>query len=63
MPGLVPGIHIYSLQGRKNVDAGDKPGHDEEGSDGSIIDNLRPICRDLIPVRHFPVVLLTIRRP
>jgi hypothetical protein len=31
MPGLVPGIHVLSLVGRKkNVDARDKPGHDGE---------------------------------
>jgi hypothetical protein len=27
MPGLVPGIHVFSL-GEKDVDGRDKPGHD-----------------------------------
>ena len=29
MPGLVPGIHVFSC-GTKNVDARDKPGHDDD---------------------------------
>jgi hypothetical protein len=29
MPGLVPGIHDF-LDGRKDVDGRDKPGHDGE---------------------------------
>jgi hypothetical protein len=28
MPGLVPGIHEFSL-GRQNVDGRDEPGHDK----------------------------------
>jgi hypothetical protein len=31
MAGLVPAIHVFSLpRGRKDVDARDKRGHDEE---------------------------------
>ena len=30
MPGLVPGIHVFSsFRGRKDVDGRVKPGHDE----------------------------------
>ena len=29
MPGLVPGIHVFTLVGPKDVDGRDKPGHDE----------------------------------
>jgi hypothetical protein len=29
MPGLVPGIHVLLLLGRKDVDGRDRPGHDE----------------------------------
>ena len=28
MPGLVPGIHVFSLAQNKDVDGRDKPGHD-----------------------------------
>ena len=33
MPGVVPGIHVFLLFGdtKKDVDARDKPGHDECG--------------------------------
>jgi hypothetical protein len=31
MPGLVPGIHVVKLGGRRDVDGRDKPGHDERG--------------------------------
>jgi hypothetical protein len=30
MPGLVPGIHVFTLLMQENVDGRDKPGHDEE---------------------------------
>jgi hypothetical protein len=30
MPGLVPGIHVFGLRGKKDVDGRDKPGHDEK---------------------------------
>ncbi len=30
MPGLVPGIHVFSRRGEKDVDGRDKPGHDRE---------------------------------
>ena len=30
MPGLVPGIHLFTAL-KKDVDGRDKPGHDEEG--------------------------------
>jgi hypothetical protein len=30
MPSLVPGIHVL-IQGKKDVDGRDKPGHDEQG--------------------------------
>jgi hypothetical protein len=29
MPGLVPGIHVFSLS-NEDVDGRDKPGHDDE---------------------------------
>jgi hypothetical protein len=29
MPGLVPGIHVFTAFGKKGVDGRDKPGHDE----------------------------------
>jgi len=29
MAGLVPAIHVFLVRGTKNVDARDKPGHDE----------------------------------
>jgi len=29
MPGLVPGIHVFVAQRKKDVDGQDKPGHDE----------------------------------
>ena len=32
MPGLVPGIHVLVHLSRKDVDARDKPGHDEKGT-------------------------------
>jgi len=28
MAGLVPAIHVLNAQGKKGVDARDKPGHD-----------------------------------
>src|SRR5262245_65099691 len=28
MPGLVPGIHVFTLHANKGVDGRDKPGHD-----------------------------------
>jgi hypothetical protein len=31
MPGLVPGIHIFLVEGKKDVDGRDKPGHDDGG--------------------------------
>jgi hypothetical protein len=30
MPGLVPGIHVFSVVGGKDVDGRVKPGHDEK---------------------------------
>ena len=30
MPGLVPGIHVFSRFAEQDVDGLDKPGHDEE---------------------------------
>jgi hypothetical protein len=30
MPGLVPGIHVFSQRGDKDVDGRVKPGHDGE---------------------------------
>jgi hypothetical protein len=30
MPGLVPGIHVLCVGGKKDVDGRDKPGHDEK---------------------------------
>jgi hypothetical protein len=29
MAGLIPAIHVLLLQSKKDVDARDKPGHDE----------------------------------
>jgi hypothetical protein len=29
MAGLVPAIHVFSAANKKDVDARDKPGHDE----------------------------------
>jgi hypothetical protein len=29
MPGLVPGIHVFRLVSKKDVDGRDEPGHDE----------------------------------
>jgi hypothetical protein len=29
MPGPVPGIHVFSLKIKQDVDGRDKPGHDE----------------------------------
>jgi hypothetical protein len=28
MPGLVPGIHVFTLDVKEDVDGRDKPGHD-----------------------------------
>jgi hypothetical protein len=36
MAGLVPAIHVFDLTRREDVDARDKPGHDER--------NHNPIC-------------------
>ena len=30
MPGLVPGIHVFVSNSKKDVDGRDKPDHDEE---------------------------------
>jgi hypothetical protein len=30
MPGLVPGIHVFTPTRKKDVDGRDKPGHDEK---------------------------------
>jgi hypothetical protein len=32
MPGLVPGIHAWLNLGTKDVDGGDRPGHDEKAN-------------------------------
>jgi hypothetical protein len=32
MPGLVPGIHVFDVSTKRDVDGRDKPGHDETGS-------------------------------
>ena len=29
MPGLVPGIHVFSAASKEDVDGRDKPGHDD----------------------------------
>jgi hypothetical protein len=29
MPGLVPGIHVFGVTCKEDVDGRDKPGHDE----------------------------------
>jgi hypothetical protein len=28
MPGFMPGIHVFGLSAKKDVDGRDKPGHD-----------------------------------
>jgi hypothetical protein len=28
MPDLVPGIHVFAMMSKKDVDGRDKPGHD-----------------------------------
>jgi hypothetical protein len=30
MPGLVPGIHVFAVVDKQDVDGRDKPGHDGE---------------------------------
>jgi hypothetical protein len=41
MPGLVPGIHVFTSNVREDVDGRDKPGHDEfDGSNTSTSDEL-----------------------
>jgi hypothetical protein len=42
MPGLVPGIHVFLLAGRKDVDGRDKPGHDDESEAGRGKEKDRP---------------------
>jgi hypothetical protein len=32
MPGLVPGIHVFGVSSKKDVDGRDKPGHDERAN-------------------------------
>jgi hypothetical protein len=34
MAGLVPAIHVFLTHDTKDVDARDKPGHDEEWGQG-----------------------------
>jgi hypothetical protein len=34
MPGLVPGIHVFAVTSKKDVDGRDKPGHDEKSFSG-----------------------------
>ena len=34
MPGLVPGIHVFSTSRNRIVDGRDKPGHDKGGCSG-----------------------------
>jgi hypothetical protein len=29
MPGLVPGIHVFTIDSAKDVEGRDEPGHDE----------------------------------
>jgi hypothetical protein len=29
MPGLVPGIHVFTAIGKQDVDGRDEPGHDD----------------------------------
>jgi hypothetical protein len=31
MPGLVPGIHVFTGLSKKDVDGRDEPGHDKKG--------------------------------
>ncbi len=33
MPGLVPGIRVFGISGKTDVDGRDKPGHDGGGSE------------------------------
>jgi hypothetical protein len=47
MPGLVPGIHVFSLcYIKQDVDGRDKPGHDVSGSQTVIA---RSSCDEAIP--------------
>jgi hypothetical protein len=32
MPGLVPGIHVFGIASKGDVDGRDKPGHDERNN-------------------------------
>jgi hypothetical protein len=36
MAGLVPAIHVFDATGKQDVDARDKPGHDETGGAGVV---------------------------
>jgi hypothetical protein len=29
MPGFIPGIHVFSFCGKKDMDGRDEPGHDD----------------------------------
>jgi hypothetical protein len=42
MPGLVPGIHVFTAR-KKNVDGQDKPGHDGGKTRPQIVDKTRRI--------------------
>ena len=75
MPGLVPGIHVCLCPSKQDVDARDKPGHDEGNlmpTDWSLHSQLKkdtidigdlPLCRVLvIKDAHYPWLLLVPRR-
>src|SRR5260370_22775221 len=52
MAGLVPAIHVLAHRNRKDVDARDKPGHDEESSCSSgEAASRRPRWRTMTPNR------------
>jgi hypothetical protein len=45
MPGLEPGIHVFTATTEKDVDGRDKPGHDEGrklGHDAVVMPGLEP---------------------
>jgi hypothetical protein len=53
MPGLVPGIHVFLLRRKQDVDGRDEPGHDEIVDFRSPLSSLRPRAR--FAVAHQPI--------
>ncbi len=44
MAGLVPAIHVFVARSVKDVDARDKPGHDESWAAWPMIGKMRPLA-------------------